>query len=270
MPELPEVETTRRGVSPHTRGQTIERVNIYQPQLRWPIPADMAAKLKNQTVLDVRRRGKYLLFDIAAGTALLHLGMSGSLRVVDRETPLKKHDHLELILSNGRILRFHDPRRFGSFLWADDWASHPLIAKLGPEPLSEAFSAVHLFRRSRGRKAGIKVFIMNSEVVVGVGNIYASEALFKAGIHPKRAAGRVSLERYKRLEAAIRKTLAAAIEMGGTTLRDFYGGDGEPGYFKQQLAVYEREGEECLSCKSVIKRCVLGQRATYFCPKCQH
>ncbi len=269
MPELPEVETTRRGISPHALGQTIERVNIYQPRLRWPVPPEMAGTLQGQTLVDIRRRGKYLLFDVAPGTALLHLGMSGSLRVVDATTPLKKHDHLELILGNERILRFHDPRRFGSFLWADDWASHPLIAKLGPEPLGERFSAAHLYQRSRGRKAGIKVFVMNSEVVVGVGNIYASEALFKAGIHPKRAAGRISMDRYKRLETAIRETLSAAIKMGGTTLRDFYGGDGEPGYFKQQLAVYEREGEACLRCESTIKRCVLGQRASYYCPKCQ-
>ncbi len=269
MPELPEVETTRRGIRPHALGQTIETLIIREPRLRWPVPTEMPQRLEGQKLLDIRRRGKYLLFDVSGGSALLHLGMSGSLRVVDHDTPLKKHDHLELILGNQRILRFHDPRRFGSFLWADEPALHHLLAKLGPEPLSDDFSGRYLWQLARGRRVAVKSFIMNSAVVVGVGNIYASEALFRAGIHPTRSANRIALPRYRRLADEIRDTLAAAIEMGGTTLKDFYGSDGEPGYFAQQLNVYDRRGEPCRQCKRPITRIVSGQRATYYCANCQ-
>ncbi len=269
MPELPEVETTRRGILPHARGQTIRAVTVREPRLRWPVPAELAARLSGATILTVRRRAKYLLFDTSAGAMLLHLGMSGSLRIVDADTPIRKHDHLDIALGSGRLIRFHDPRRFGSVHLTDDAATHPLLATLGPEPLGGGFDGSYLHAESRGRRAAVKVFIMNARVVVGVGNIYASEALHVAGIHPRRAAGRIGMARYRRLADAIRETLAAAIAVGGTTLRDFYGGDGEPGYFRQCLHVYERDGEPCRRCGGRVRREVLGQRASYYCPGCQ-
>ncbi|MEL7537965.1 MAG: bifunctional DNA-formamidopyrimidine glycosylase/DNA-(apurinic or apyrimidinic site) lyase [Pseudomonadota bacterium] len=269
MPELPEVETTRRGIEPHLVGQTVTDVRITERRLRWPIAADFEARLIGETVTGVRRRAKYLMLETSEGSAMLHLGMSGSLRILDAETPLKKHDHVEFELDSGRVLRFHDPRRFGSLHWLARDASHPLLESLGPEPFDTRFDGEYLYRLSRGRRVAVKVFIMNAAVVVGVGNIYASEALFRAGIDPRRHAGRVSKVRYERLADEIRATLGDAIAVGGTTLRDFYGGDGEPGYFRQKLNVYERAGEPCRTCGDTIRRSVLGQRATYYCVRCQ-
>lgn len=269
MPELPEVETTRRGIAPHATGQQIQAIHVRESRLRWPVANNLPAILGQQTIHKVRRRAKYLLFDVDAGSLLIHLGMSGSLRIVDSTTPLKKHDHIDIVLASQRIIRFHDPRRFGSVLFSTDPASHPLLSELGPEPLTDEFSGDVLFFASRKRAVAVKNFIMNAHTVVGVGNIYASEALFRAGINPRRRAGRVSRERYARLAAEIKATLQAAIDVGGTTLRDFYGGDGEPGYFRQKLNVYERAGEPCRNCGAPIKRYVLGQRATYACTTCQ-
>jgi formamidopyrimidine-DNA glycosylase len=269
MPELPEVETTRRGIAPHIEGQRIHKITIRQPKLRWPIPRGLDKRLSGQIIHSVQRRGKYLLIETGDGSLILHLGMSGSLRIVDRETPARKHDHVDIALDNGKCLRFHDPRRFGALLWSRTPFEHELISKLGPEPLSNDFSAEHLFTLSRGRKAAVKNFIMDSHVVVGVGNIYASEALFMAGIHPTRAAGRVSRARYEMLADAIKQVLSKAISEGGTTLRDFVREDGQPGYFAQSLNVYGRGGEPCRHCGTTIKKKIIGQRSSYYCPSCQ-
>ncbi|MGM0593616.1 MAG: bifunctional DNA-formamidopyrimidine glycosylase/DNA-(apurinic or apyrimidinic site) lyase [Pseudomonadota bacterium] len=270
MPELPEVETTRRGIAPHIEGRRIEDVIVRQPRLRWPVPHGLARKLAKQTIQRVERRAKYLLLGFERGTLILHLGMSGSLRIVAAAAAAGKHDHVDIVLDSGYALRLTDPRRFGAVLWTEEAPQrHELLAPLGPEPLSDAFNADYLFTRSRGRKSSIKSFIMDGKVVVGVGNIYASESLYLAGINPKRAAGRVSRERMARLVAAVKQVLADAIEQGGTTLRDFVGGDGRPGYFAQKLNVYGREGEPCPGCGKTIKQIVLGQRSTYYCPRCQ-
>lgn len=270
MPELPEVETTRAGIEPHLSGQRIERVLIRQRQLRWPIPQRLAAELKGARIKGVTRRGKYLLLATDRGTAILHLGMSGSLRIVDSDTPLQKHDHVDIILANGAALRFHDPRRFGCLLWTrKDPMQHELLSGLGPEPLGQDFNGEYLFEKSRAKKLAVKAFIMDSKVVVGVGNIYANEALFRAGIHPKRAAGRISRERYGLLAQAIVEVLSEAILQGGTTLRDFVNSEGKPGYFQQTLAVYGRDGEACSSCGTPILVSRLGQRSTFYCTQCQ-
>lgn len=270
MPELPEVETTVRGVSPHVTGQTITQVDVRNASLRWAVPDDLAFRLEGYTIDGVTRRAKYLLFSINDATMLIHLGMSGSLRMVDPETPLKKHDHLIFSLSNGMQMRYHDPRRFGCVLWTEGAIdSHDLISHLGPEPLSEAFDASYLWQRSRKRNIATKLFIMDSKVVVGVGNIYANEALFAAGINPNKAAGKLTKPACERLVHEIKKVLAAAIQQGGTTLRDFVGSDGQPGYFKQTLAVYGRGGEACVNCGRGLTETRLGQRATVFCKVCQ-
>ncbi|MEM8983548.1 MAG: bifunctional DNA-formamidopyrimidine glycosylase/DNA-(apurinic or apyrimidinic site) lyase [Pseudomonadota bacterium] len=269
MPELPEVETTRRGIEPHLVKRTVTAAVVRERRLRWPVPRSFETSISGQVINAVRRRAKYLIVDTAAGSALLHLGMSGSLRIVDPTTPLKKHDHVDIALDSGRILRYHDPRRFGSMHWLAPHSSHPLLDELGPEPFDPDFDGAYLHRRAKGRRVSVKVFIMNAKIVVGVGNIYASEALFRAGIDPRRSAGRVSVQRYRALAEAIRSTLGDAIEVGGTTLRDFYGGDGEPGYFRQKLMVYERGDEPCRVCDTPVRRVVLGQRATYFCRQCQ-
>ncbi len=269
MPELPEVETSRRGIAPWVEQQEVCDVIIRDRRLRWPVPTDIDKCLPGQQIRSVARRAKYLLFDTDAGTAIMHLGMSGSVRIIDDGEPAGKHDHVDICFGSGKALRFRDPRRFGSLLWAENPLEHALLKNLGPEPLSDDFSGEHLWRRSRGRKVAIKPFIMNASIVVGVGNIYASEALFRAGIHPRRAAGRIAAERLDRLAAAIKAVLQRAIEAGGTTLRDFHGGDGEPGYFKQQLDVYDREGLPCRACKTAIRSIVLGQRSTYYCLRCQ-
>ncbi len=269
MPELPEVETTRRGIEPHVLGRVVERVTIRDGRLRWPIDKALPSLIQGANINATSRRGKYLLLEFTHGALLIHLGMSGSLRVVEPGLPPGRHDHVDIALRGGQSLRFNDPRRFGSFHFTSDPPSHPLLSRLGPEPLSDAFNAEYLARAARGRKAAVKTFLMDAHVVVGVGNIYANEALYLAGIHPARPAGRISRARFATLVDCVRQVLAAAIESGGTTLRDFVGGDGRPGYFRQSLRVYEREGEPCPGCGTAIRRRVLGQRATYYCSRCQ-
>jgi len=269
MPELPEVETTLRGIQPHLLNQPVARVTVRDPRLRWPVP-DEVRNAEGQSFTGLQRRGKYLLLHLQQGGLIIHLGMSGSLRIVQHATPPEKHDHVDVELDNGAILRFNDPRRFGAFLWADgDMQSHELLRDLGPEPLSDTFNAAYLYERSRNRSVAVKNFIMNGHVVVGVGNIYASEALFMAGIHPQRAAGRISRQRYEGLVAAIRDVLSRAIRRGGTTLRDFVNSDGAPGYFAQELLVYDRAGSDCFQCGSAIRQKVIGQRSSYYCTLCQ-
>lgn len=270
MPELPEVETTRRGIEPHVRDQRITRLVVRQPRLRWPIPAELGALLEGSTIDRVERRGKYLLMPFAHGTLLMHLGMSGSLRIIAAGQLAGKHDHVDIELSSGQALRFTDPRRFGAILWQPSAGdTHPLLAELGPEPLTDAFDGDYLFARSRGRSAAVKTFLMDSHIVVGVGNIYANEALFSAGIRPDRAAGRVSRMRYAALAEEVKHVLTRSIKQGGTTLRDFVGGDGNPGYFRQQLNVYGRGGEGCSICNTMLNEIRLGQRSTVFCRRCQ-
>jgi formamidopyrimidine-DNA glycosylase len=269
MPELPEVETTRRGIAPHLEGHRITGVLLRRPDLRWPIPPEISTLLPGQVIEAVKRRAKYLLIETAAGTALLHLGMSGMLRVLPGETPPGKHDHVDITLDSGRVLRFTDPRRFGALLWQMPGQTHELLQGIGPEPLTDDFDGDVLWRASRGRKAAVKTFIMDNAVVVGVGNIYASEALFAAGIDPRRPAGKISRARYARLAAEIKRILAYAITRGGTTLRDFLAPDGAPGYFFQELSAYGRTGEPCRTCQTPIRVVTLGQRASFFCPTCQ-
>lgn len=269
MPELPEVETSRRGIAPHLEAQIVTDVIVRQPKLRWPIPRDLRRKLMGQELILVDRRAKYLLLRFRTGTLMLHLGMSGSLRVLAADTPPDKHDHIDVVFG-AVCLRLRDPRRFGAVLWTtDDTHHHPLIAHLGPEPLSDEFDAAHLATAAKGRKLAIKSFIMDGKVVVGVGNIYANEALFMAGIHPQRAAGRISLARLTVLVACIKRILAAAIEQGGTTLRDFQQEDGKPGYFAQELQVYGRGGLPCPACGHLLSEIRLGQRSTVYCGHCQ-
>ena len=271
MPELPEVETTRRGIEPHIIDQTICNVTVRHRQLRWPITANLESALKGQRITQVKRRAKYLLLHTPNGTAILHLGMSGSLRILPTAADWKKHDHVSIEFAHDQCLRFHDPRRFGALLWTTQVVEqHPLLTKLGPEPLGNHFNAPYLHERAQGRRIPIKSLIMDSHVVVGVGNIYANEALFIAGIHPLRAAGRIALPRYETLVGAIRQVLSDAIAQGGTTLRDFIGSDGEPGYFRQSLRVYQRHGQPCRNCGTAIKLVRQGQRATYYCGRCQH
>ena len=270
MPELPEVETARRGIEPHLLGRRVQGVTVRERRLRWPVPPALLKELPGQRIEAVARRGKYLLLKSRAGTAILHLGMSGSLRVLPAGTPPQKHDHVDLVMDSGQLLRLRDPRRFGTLLWTRaDPARHALLKDLGPEPLGGEFDGDYLFERSRGRKLAVKLFIMNSRIVVGVGNIYASESLYLAKIRPERAAGRVSRAEYQALAKGIKKVLTASIKAGGTTLRDFTREDGEPGYFLQRLRVYGREGERCYRCGGTIVAKVTGQRSTYYCPDCQ-
>jgi formamidopyrimidine-DNA glycosylase len=269
MPELPEVETSRRGIEPHIIGTRISRVVIRNRSLRWPISRSVDRNLVGLTVGSVTRRAKYLLINTQSGSAILHLGMSGSVFIVDRDTPAGVHDHVDIDFNSGKTLRFRDPRRFGSLHWSKNPLQHKLLKTLGPEPLGDEFDGACLWTQSRGRRVSIKQFIMNAHVVVGVGNIYASEALYMAGINPRRAAGRVALQRYDLLAATIKEVLANAIKAGGTTLRDFYGGDGEAGYFQRQLEAYGRAGEPCRRCNTPITAIVQGQRSTYYCTQCQ-
>ena len=269
MPELPEVETSRRGIAPYLVGETIESLDVRERRLRWPVSRDVDTHLAGASITSVARRAKYLLLNTTRGTAIIHLGMSGSVYIVDRGTPAGVHEHFDLNLASGRALRYRDPRRFGSLHWTEDAARHWLLRQLGPEPLGPDFSGEYLWAKSRGRRIAVKPFIMNAAVVVGVGNIYASEALFIAGIHPRRAAGRISLQRYEKLAEAVRSVLEKAIAAGGTTLRDFYGGDGEAGYFRHELTVYDRADKPCLRCGTPITSIVLGQRASYYCKRCQ-
>ncbi len=270
MPELPEVETTRLGLLPHVLGQRISRVIVRDRRLRWPVPADFARRLKGCTVRDVLRRGKYLLWDCDSGYVLSHLGMSGSLRVIPASEKAHKHDHIDFAFDSGIAVRYADPRRFGAMLWIPGRdASHPLLDALGPEPLTADFNGTYLAKVARGRAVSIKEFIMNGRVVVGVGNIYASESLFIAGIHPKRAAERISLARHERLVDAIKRTLSKAIRAGGSSLRNYVQANGDLGNFQVQAFVYDREGLPCRVCKTPIHAIRQGQRSTYFCPACQ-
>lgn len=269
MPELPEVETTRRGLAPHLEGKRIRNVVLRRPDLRWPIPYEVVEQLPGQRIDTIRRRAKYLLLDTQAGSALLHLGMSGSLRVLPEKTPVAAHDHVDIAIAGGRVLRFNDPRRFGCLLWQPAGETHELLRGLGPEPLDDVFDGDYLFEKSRGRSAPVKTFLMDQKIVVGVGNIYAAESLFRAGISPLREAGKVSRERYAALAAAAKDILRHAIERGGTTLRDFISPDGAPGYFEQELSVYGRGGEPCTACSRPLKEASIGQRTSVWCGHCQ-
>jgi len=270
MPELPEVETTRRGLVPLLAGRTIARIQVRQPRLRWPVATEIH-DLPGHTVAAIERRAKWLLLRFEHGTLLWHLGMSGSFRAWPSAPPPGAHDHIDLEIADGHVIRYTDPRRFGAVLWqpGPDPERHPRLAGLGPEPLGPEFDGDWLHRRSRGRRSPVKPFIMDAGVVVGVGNIYAAEALFAAGIAPRRAAGRISRQRYQTLAEAIRTTLARACEVGGTSLRDFTIGDGTPGYFGQQLKVYGRRGQPCPGCGRPLTGAVVGQRATVWCARCQ-
>ncbi len=270
MPELPEVETTRRGIAPLLTGKTVARVVLRNAGLRWRVPRELGQQLVGGVICGVRRRGKYLLIEATGCNVLVHLGMSGSLRVVPSSSAASPHDHIDIVLEDGSCLRYRDPRRFGAFLLAGpEPDAHWLLRDLGLEPLSAAFTGEYLYRRSRGRRAAVKSYLMNARVVAGIGNIYASEALFEAGIHPMRAAGRIGRERYRRLAGSIKSTLRSAIAAGGTSLRDFVGGDGRPGYFSLSLRVYGREGEPCPECAAPIARRSIGQRSSFLCPRCQ-
>jgi len=270
MPELPEVETTCRGIAPVLEKQRIRRVVVRNPQLRWPVSPEFVRQLTGQRIRNVSRRAKYLLIELERGTVLWHLGMSGSLRVIPAGTPAKIHDHIDVELESGRLLRFNDPRRFGCALWLEgNPAEHDLLNHLGPEPLDDEFDAAYLCAQAKGRKVAIKQFIMNASIVVGVGNIYASEALFRAGIRPRRAAGRIKRDELARLVKAIKQVLSEAIKVGGTTLRDYVNANGSPGYFRQKLFVYERADEACRKCKTPIMQITQGNRSTYYCPTCQ-
>ncbi len=270
MPELPEVETTRRGIEPHLINQMIDSIVIRQRQLRWPVPTNIKTVLKHQTIHHITRRGKYLLLQTKVGTLIIHLGMSGSLRVISTSVHAEKHDHVDIVLSNQQCLRLRDPRRFGAVLFSKtDPLTHKLLRDLGPEPLSDAFHSDYLFQTSRKRKINVKAFIMDSKVVVGVGNIYANEALFMARVHPRRAAGKLTAEQCQKLTQAIKKVLSAAIKAGGTTLRDFTKSDGKPGYFRQSLKIYDKKDQPCPNCKKPITHAVIAQRSTYYCTACQ-
>ncbi len=267
MPELPEVETTLKGITPSIIGQKIIRLIVRQGSLRWPVTPDISNIVQQQTIIDVSRRAKYLILKLSHGSILVHLGMSGSLRISKTNIEWRKHDHIEMQLVNGATLRYHDPRRFGCWLWSEQ--EHHQLQHLGPEPLTPSFNGDRLWALAKSRKIAVKPFIMDNKVVVGVGNIYASEALFRSGIRPDRAAGRVSKKRYQVLGEHIKEVLAAAIEQGGTTLRDFVNSDGEPGYFQQTLAVYGRAGKDCNDCNTVLKELRLGKRSSVFCTTCQ-
>lgn len=271
MPELPEVETTRKGITPYVVGKTVKEIIIRERQLRWPIPLNLKTAIKNQPVKKLERRAKYLLFYTEKGCVIVHLGMSGSLRIINDNQAATKHDHVDIIFESGHILRFRDPRKFGSILWTKtDPLKHKLINHLGPEPLSDDFNTEYLYKRSRKRTQAIKTFIMDSRIVVGVGNIYANEALFMAGIDPRKKAGTISKARYDKLIIAIKDVLKHAIRKGGTTLRDFINGNGKPGYFSNELQIYDRKDEACNNCKKPIKMIRLGQRSTFYCSNCQN
>lgn len=269
MPELPEVETTRLGLMPLV-GQTVEKVILRNPAMRWPVPSHIVQTLPSQQLQSLQRRAKYILARFDTGTLILHLGMSGRISLLQQDEPAQKHDHFEIHFKNGYILRLRDPRRFGAVLWCEgEVGQHVLLQSLGPEPLEEAFSGELLYSKTRTRLAPVKNVIMDSTVVVGVGNIYASESLFRAGIHPEIAANRISKTRYQRLAEEIRATLQDALKAGGSSLRDFFGTDGNPGYFQQQYFVYGRTGQPCRKCGTAIKSIKLGQRSTFYCPACQ-
>ncbi len=269
MPELPEVETTRLGLLPRLQGRTLERIVVRNPRLRWPVPDDLQSHLGGLVLNALNRRGKYLLFDFGPATQIVHLGMSGSLRFAGPDEPAALHDHVDWLFDDGTTLRLRDPRRFGAVLWTENVKRHPLLAHLGPEPLTPEFDAAYLHAQCQRRSASIKQVIMDAQVVVGVGNIYASESLFHAGICPTTAGRRLSRPACARLVAAIKQVLAAAIAAGGSSLRDYVASDGELGYFQLQTRVYDREGRPCKVCATPIRRIVQGQRASFYCPRCQ-
>ena len=270
MPELPEVETTLRGISAYILNTPFTCITIRNPRLRWPVPDELASQLIQQQITKITRRAKYLLLSTDQGTIIIHLGMSGSLRITAPETPYDKHDHVEFCFANGKTLRLKDPRRFGAVLWTSEPIDkHPLLSHLGPEPLSDEFNSETLFTLSRNKTVAIKQFIMNSKIVVGIGNIYANEALFASHIHPGRAAGKISKKRYEKLCIEIKRILEQAISQGGTTLKDFVGGTGKPGYFKQELLVYGRKGLPCVQCRKPLKEIRQGNRSTVYCTHCQ-
>ena len=270
MPELPEVETTLRGIAPHITGQRLRTAVVRNPRLRFPVPEDLSERIAGQLLRRAYRRGKYLLFDCENGTLILHLGMSGSLRLLTQPPPPTAHEHVDLCFANGKLLRLRDPRRFGSLLWTQtDALRHPLLAGLGLEPLSDAFNPDALAALARGRKMAIKQLLMDAHAIVGVGNIYAAESLFQAGIDPRRAAGKISRARLAKLVEATKQTLHDAIDAGGSSLRDFVGGDGVRGYFQQRYYVYGSGGEPCRVCGTTLKNLRLGQRASVYCPRCQ-
>jgi len=268
VPELPEVETSRRGIAPHIEGRQIRGLVVRQHRLRWPIEPELSERVTCQPLLRIRRRAKYLLLDTPKGSMILHLGMSGSLRILPLDTPPGPHDHVDLLFDHC-LLRLRDPRRFGALLWSERPLQHPLLAHLGPEPLERDFTGAHLHQAASRRRCAVKSLIMDGSVMVGVGNIYASESLFLGGIHPHRPCNRISRERYEQLARSIRQVLSEAIAQGGTTLRDFQREDGSPGYFEQQLRVYGREGEACHNCQRPIRRAQIGQRSSFYCPNCQ-
>lgn len=271
MPELPEVETTRKGIAPYVTGETVSNIIVRERKLRWPVPTDINSRLKHRLIQKLNRRAKYLLFYTDNGCLIVHLGMSGSLRIINDRRPPEQHDHIDLVFASGRTLRFRDPRKFGCLLWTDgDPMHHRLINRLGVEPLNAEFNSNYIYLKSRKRTQAIKTFIMDSRIVAGIGNIYANEALYLAGIHPGRKAGKLSEERYKTLVTSIKSVLRKAINKGGTTLRDFINGEGKPGYFRPELQVYDRVGGPCLKCKKPIRAIRLGQRSTFYCTACQH
>ena len=270
MPELPEVETTRRGLQPHLEGKRIAAAVVRNRALRVPVPRNLERVVRDATVRSIGRRGKYLLFDCGHGALIVHLGMSGRLWLVDSDAAVETHDHFDLVMVNGTVVRLRDPRRFGLVLWQKgDALTHPLLKDLGPEPLSAAFDGDWLYAQTRSRSAAIKLALMDSHLVAGIGNIYANEALFRAGINPKTPAQRIGRDRYRVLAGKIRETLEAAIEAGGSTLRDYVGSDGQAGYFQSKFLVYDRGGAPCFSCREPVRSFVQGQRSTYYCPRCQ-
>jgi formamidopyrimidine-DNA glycosylase len=270
MPELPEVETTRRGIEPLVVNKVVSQVRIYNGSLRWPVPEELTTLLPDQQINSVSRRSKYLLFSFPSGTMIVHLGMTGHLRVDASQAEKRKHDHVELVFTDGTALRYNDPRRFGSILWtSEDPLQHVRLSALGPEPFDSKFNASYLHKLSRHRKVAVKPFLMDAHVVVGVGNIYASEALFRARIAPARPAGKVSKAAYERLVQAVTSILSEAISSGGTTIKDFADSEGNPGYFTQELRVYGRAGQQCKACDTLVKQVKLGQRSTFYCPTCQ-
>lgn len=271
MPELPEVETVKRGLKPYLEGIGIEGAIVRYPQLRWPIPANLNALVQHQIIQKVSRRGKYLIFVLTKGTLLIHLGMSGRLNLLDSDRVLLTHDHVDILLSSGSRLRYNDPRRFGAILWTEDiFCQHPLLQSLGIEPLEERFTGQYLKKAISRHRAPIKSLLMNSKIIAGIGNIYAAEALFLASIHPRKPANQLSREDCEKLVAAIKTVLQRAIEAGGTSLKDFVNSEGKPGYFSQELYVYGRAGAACKRCHTLLQACLLGQRNTVFCPHCQH
>jgi formamidopyrimidine-DNA glycosylase len=270
MPELPEVETSLRGVTPYIEKQIVTKVIIRHPTLRWPIPPELPHLIEQQTLNSLSRRAKYLLFHFKTGTLLIHLGMSGSLRVITANSPIQKHDHFDLFFANNKGIRLTDPRRFGAVLWLGLAPyEHTLLAKLGPEPLSDNFTGTYLYQVSRNKKVSIKQFLMNQKIVTGIGNIYCTEVLFDSGINPIRSAGNISLTRYQILVKNIKKTLTLAIEKGGTSLRDFVGSDGKPGYFKQELNIYGYSGKPCINCQNILIDIKQANRTTVYCKHCQ-